>query len=317
MREKLLNIQKNNLSSNRPLVCIIGTLRCLDVTALNLADCLIKPLNADLMICVSKISEKDEKVAQYFPNCRLVKVDIYDDSRDGYETLLDQYTEKYGFENRWRDLLQIKGNWLGGLENRSGSGMHLNYNYWKLLEQIQSMRSEGLIYDRYIITRSDYLWLLQHPPLQKLNPKKVWIPLGEDYYGYNDRHAVCSNDNIEKYLSLFYYMLNLKCLEYLRDNQLPINHETQLKKHLDYHSVSVGRFKNIAYLTSSKNTLSNWSKSQTIQIENCDYTYKYENELRSALRNSHEFTAHQNWNRIVIKNPWLWKLSKRIKSFTS
>ncbi len=50
----------------RPVVCIIGTLRCLNITAKNLIEKVLEPLNADLIICVSRMTDEDEKNLDYF-----------------------------------------------------------------------------------------------------------------------------------------------------------------------------------------------------------------------------------------------------------
>lgn len=284
----------------RPVVCILGTLRCLSITATQLIEKLLEPLQADLIICVSRMTDEDEKNLDYFPEINIVKVDIYEDARKGYEKLYDFYTKKYGFENRLSELTKIEGNWLGGLEKRPGSGMHLNYNYWKLWELIKNLQEQGIEYERYIITRSDLLWTLRHPPLEKLNPRNIWIPTGEDNYGYNDRHAVCSSSNINNYLSLFEYMLDLRTLKYLR-NRDEINHEAQLKRHLDYCGMRVRRFKNTAYLTADDNTATRWATSKETNINGKDYKYKYYNELLNAITHRDEFNAHQNWDKMIIE----------------
>ena len=57
-------------------------------------------------------------------------------------------------------------------------------------------------YDRIIITRSDFIWNIHHPRLENLDPNFIWIPNGEKYGGYTDRHAVLSRENFYDYLNL-------------------------------------------------------------------------------------------------------------------
>ncbi len=178
--------------------------------------------------------------------------------------------------------------------------MHLNYNYWKLWELIENLREQGGIeYQRYIITRSDLLWLLPHPPLEKLNPQNIWIPTGQNYGGYNDRHSVCSSYNIKQYLNLFEYMLNLEVLKYLPCRKTVV-HEIQLKAHLNYCGVKVRRFKNISYLTGDENTPTRISTVKETNINGKYYRYKNYNELLSALAHQNEFNTHQNWNKMIF-----------------
>ena len=133
-----------------------------------------------------------------------------------------------------------------------------------------------------------------------MNPGNIWIPTGEDYNGYNDRHAVCSPSNVKHYLSLFKYMLDLRCLNYLR-NVKTINHEGQLKRHLDYCGIRVRRFKNTAYLTADKNTPTRTATLKETNIDGEYYRYKNFNELLAALAHTYEFNTDKNWDNMILE----------------
>ena len=62
-------------------------------------------------------------------------------------------------------------------------------------------------YDRFIITRSDFIFLLPHPKVELMNKNYIWIPNCEHYGGYTDRHVVLSKNNIESYLNIFNNMV--------------------------------------------------------------------------------------------------------------
>ena len=102
-------------------------------------------------------------------------------------------------------MLKIKDFWLarikGSSKIRSGTGALLIYNRWVLL---QNIIKNNIIkkYDRFIITRSDFIWNIYHPSLSKLKSNYIWIPNGEKYGGYTDRHAILSKENIYDYLNL-------------------------------------------------------------------------------------------------------------------
>lgn len=181
--------------SPRPLICFIGTLRSLDITVNSLIKNLIEPLNADLAFCVSRISSEDERKLAGLPQNKIVDCCIYEDANAGYEILCDSISSaRLGTRPPfpWRKALSINGNWLGGLSTIPGSGMHLNYNYFKLNERLKTPQIRLNNYTHFIVTRTDFEWLAPHPPLHLLNRRLAWIPEGEDYHGYNDRHAVCS-----------------------------------------------------------------------------------------------------------------------------
>lgn len=291
----------------RPVVCMIGTLRSLDLTHENLIQKVIEPLNADLIFCVTRLSEEDETLLNYFRDFNIVDVCIYEDAKHGYEALCEKFSDKLNLKNknRWREYFNVKGNWLGGMQGRGGSGMHLTYNYWKLLERLQHLKTKGFDYQRFVITRTDLFWMVEHPPLKLLDPRFVWIPTGEDYSGYNDRHAICSKKNICQYLNSFEYMMNSRAFDYLfyldYEHKHGINHEKHLKSHLDYCGVRVGRFKSLAYLTGSQTSLTNWASVKSELIDGKEYAYKYKEELLNSLRNSKDFENHKDYNRVILR----------------
>ncbi len=291
------------ITTQRPLVCMVGTLRAVDLTYQNLIDKVIQPLNADLIFCVSHISGKDEASIDKFSSCNIVDVCIYEEGNDRYEDFLTHYLNKLtaAEKQQWQQYFEIEGNWLGGIKDRRGSGFHLNFNYGKLLEQLNQLKNKGLEYQRFIITRTDFVWTIEHPYLSLLDPQLIWMPTGESYNGYNDRHAVCSHQNVANYLNLFEYMLNLKALEYIYNglDGNNLNHERHLKSHLDFCGVEVGFFKNAAYLTGSEQTSTNWASVKHKQIDGKEYAYKYEEELLSALKHAKEFETHKNWKMMI------------------
>ncbi|RCJ23959.1 hypothetical protein A6S26_20430 [Nostoc sp. ATCC 43529] len=295
-----------NYNNQRAVICIVGTLRALDITYKNLIEKVIKPLNADLIVCVTKLKSEDEKYLKYLEKLNIIDVTFYENPKYGYENLFEEFYTKYNLKEEWYKYLNIEGNWLGGMKGRKGSGMHLNYNFWNLLKRIEYLRSKNLSYHRYVITRTDFLWLLEHPPLKLLNPNLIWIPTKENYGGYNDRHAVCSETNIDHYLSLFEYMLDLRAMNYLKLKKYcffgknELNHESHLKSHIDYCGVKVGRFKSVSYLTGDKDTPTNWSYVKSILIRGKEYNYKYRSELLEALKNAKNFEIHQDWNKMIM-----------------
>jgi hypothetical protein len=292
------------VAEQRSVVCLVGTLRAVDLTYKNLIEKVIQPLNADLIFCVSRMNSEDEAMINKFKNCNIVDVCIYEEAKDSYQDFLHSFFSQITPENRteWGKYFEIEGNWLGGIEGRRGSGFHLNFNYYKLLERLRSFQKISSEYQKFVITRTDLFWLVEHPPLNLLNSNFIWIPTGENYNGYNDRHAVCSNQNVSDYLSLLELMLNFKALEYIYNNldENNLNHERHLKSHLDYCGVKVANFKNVAYLTGDKQTLTNWAPVKTKNVDGVEYAYKYEQELLSSLENMKEFAIHKTWDKMIF-----------------
>ena len=72
---------------------------------------------------------------------------------------------------------------------------------WLLL---QGLKQDDVLdrYDRFVITRSDFVWLCPHPPLSVLDRSAIWFPNGEHWGGLNDRHLVVSRTDVVNCLDL-------------------------------------------------------------------------------------------------------------------
>lgn len=84
----------------------------------------------------------------------------------------------------WREFLKIRGQILGGVKDSEhqhpGAAGILIFFRWFLLKKLTEtdLISE---YDRFVITRSDYVFQLPHPKLELLKDKYIWNPNGEHY----------------------------------------------------------------------------------------------------------------------------------------
>jgi hypothetical protein len=69
---------------------------------------------------------------------------------------------------------------------------------------LRGLHQDGILdrYERFVITRSDFVWLCPHPPLSVLDRGSLWIPDGENYGGFTDRHLVVSREDAAAALSL-------------------------------------------------------------------------------------------------------------------
>jgi len=87
----------------------------------------------------------------------------------------------------WKRFMHLPDQFMGGVKNdgthhhHHGSAGILIFFRWFLL---QKLKETNLIneYDRFIITRSDFIYAIPHPRLELLDPSKIWFPNGE-YYG--------------------------------------------------------------------------------------------------------------------------------------
>ena len=180
----------------------------------------------------------------------------------------------------WREFLKIQNQFLGGVidsdNQHPGSAGILIFFRWFLLK---NLIDNDLInkYDKFIITRSDFIYQLPHPKVEYMNPNCVWIPDSEQYGGYTDRHVVLSKNNIEQYLNILNNIV-LKSNEYFMKmkNYNEWNLERIIKFNLDQHNISVKEFPYIMYSIRNINGSTRWSGGQ--YSNELGYYIKYQSE---------------------------------------
>lgn len=154
--------------------------------------CPENPQNVDLALC---LGQEQNTTNPYYARAKYVWV--YPEVHD-WGTAFDDIQRQVGCgPKEWRHVLQVKDQWLGGIldPNNQFSGAHkgsaaiLIFFRWFLLK---NLKENNLLnkYDRFIVTRSDYLYEMQHPPLSVLSNEHIWYPDGEQYWGFTDRHCI-------------------------------------------------------------------------------------------------------------------------------
>ena len=204
-----------------------------------------------------------------------------------------QFVDTYKKGLHWREFLKIKDQFMGGVsddENQHpGSAGILIFFRWFLLKNLEE---NDLInkYDRFVITRSDFVYQLPHPNLSAMSEKNIWIPDGEYYTGYTDRHAVLSKHNIKEYLNIFnnfvlrsndYFMKmankNNWNLEALIHFHLKQNNVIQHVKHMPY----------IMYSVRNVNGTTRWAGGKF--SEKLGYYIKYASEYKKSSQYKEDF----------------------------
>jgi len=193
----------------------------------------------------------------------------------------------------WREFLKIKNQFLGGIKDNHhqhpGSAGILIFFRWFLLK---NLIEHDLInkYDRFIITRSDFMYQLPHPQVNLMNENCIWIPNGEHYGGYTDRHVVLSKHNIEPYLNILNHMV-LRSNEYFMKmkNYNEWNLELVIKFHLEQNRVShlVKEFPYVMYSVRNVNGTTRWAEG-TFSNE-LGYYVKYHSEYNLSTLYKHKF----------------------------
>lgn len=185
----------------KTLVIVLGQARADKLTWSSFQKNVLEVLDADLALCIG-ISPENNDSNQYWANAKYKwTVPEYEDFGDGFDQI---ELERYGRNSTWRKVLEVKDQWLGGIKGdgeHPGSAGLLLYFKAKLYDLLVK---ENLTerYSRFVITRSDFVWEMPHPKVERLHPQCIWIPYGEFYWGVTDRHAVLTKDHLKAYLDL-------------------------------------------------------------------------------------------------------------------
>ena len=195
----------------------------------------------------------------------------------------------------WREFLKVKDQFLGGIKDDTqqhpGSAGILIFFRWFLLKNL--LENDLLNkYDRFIITRSDYIYQLPHPKLALMNEKYIWVPNSEHYGGYTDRHVVLSRNQIESYLNILPNMV-LRSNDYFMKmiQKEDWNLEKLIKFHLEQNNVShlVREFPYVMYSVRNKNGSTRWA--QGVYSDILGYNIKYPTEYNASSYYKHIFTC--------------------------
>jgi hypothetical protein len=171
-------------AARRTLIVVLGETRAHELTFTLFKKNLMDRLDADLALCVG------------------------DNAREGRNPFYDhaKYVWKYKDPVDWADsykefapgknvyaLLELPDQWFGGIHHptlqQAGVGALLIV-FREFLRR--KLEAEGLYdkYDWFVLTRSDFIWPVMHPGLEFFSPEHLYLPDGERYRGYTDRHAM-------------------------------------------------------------------------------------------------------------------------------
>lgn len=282
------------MKKERVLVCVISQTREHQLVWNNFKKNVLDELDADLALCISTPEDYDYnnpywQHAKYKWTCP-----EYDDWTDAFEFARQTNFPEVG--ETWKKILSISDNWMSPINGHPGAGCILIFFRWLLWHNLQK---EDIFkkYDRIIMTRSDFMFLCPHPPVEILNPNFVWIPDGEHYGAITDRYAVLSEKNAAAYFSILKnIMTNTDKLYDLLVGQQPVNLEKSVKTVLDIElgENSYGFFPYIMYAVRSPEGKTRWQSGTW--VEEYGYFVKYLSELQRALFFAERIKTKEDWH---------------------
>ena len=183
----------------RVLVCVIGQTRSHQLTWKGFKKHVLDELQADLALAIG-VDDTYDYGNPFWQHARYRwPTQEFDDYGDAFDQAQRWLCRDTGIEPPdWRILLKIKHYWLGGIKgdeaHRGGAAIPLYFRWWLRHNLIRDAVLQH--YDRIIVTRSDFMWTIPHPPMSLLSRDNLWFPDGEYYYGLTDRHMVASAEHI-------------------------------------------------------------------------------------------------------------------------
>ena len=284
----------------RVLVCVTCSTRGHEVTFPSFKRQVLDELNADLALAIA-IDHRYDHSNPFWQHARyrwtIPDSHDYGEAFDSAQRWLCQRDNIPAPD--WRSILRIKGIWLGGIgpPETQPSACALALFCRSLL--LRHLQQDGLLdrYDRFVITRSDFMWLCPHPPLSILDQHRIWIPEGEDYGGLADRHLVVSRDDVVNGLNLIEAIL-LRPLELYEQmkHQDEWNSEEFLLHHFTRNGLvhKVSRFPAVMYLARYKRDHTpTWSRGRYDAA--LGHFIKYDTEFDSARAFATVISSRADW----------------------
>ena len=221
------------------LICLLAKTRAHQLTFPNFKRQVLDELNGDLALALT-IDEQYDYANPFWQHAkyRWTAPDFsdYGEALDLAQRWLCQQHNIPAPD--WRSMLRLGGIWQGGIRSpnpQPSATSILFFCRWLLLHNLQQ---DGVLdrYDRFVITRSDFVWLCPHPPLSVLDRGAIWFPNGEHWGGLNDRHIVVSRTDVVNCLNLIEDILLepsqlYKELKYMKGRPAWENNDEQFLAH--------------------------------------------------------------------------------------
>jgi hypothetical protein len=288
-------------AKERVLVCMLASTRAYELTFPSIKRHVLDELGADLALSLL-INEPYDRSNPLWQSAkyrwtsrdRLDMGEVYDEAQEWL-------CRKYNLAPPdWRVLLDTNGIWMGGIKSplpQLSRSSILPFCRWMLLRHLQE---ENVLdrYDRFVITRSDFIWLCPHPPLSILDRESIWVPDGENYDGVNDRHLVVSRVHVVDCLNLVEDILlrPAQLRDEIRDRWW--NNEQVFAQHLQRKDL-LARVKSFPYVMYTARP--KYDKGPTWMWGHYEPTVrhfvKYPHEFRMARAYASVIRSREDWER--------------------
>ena len=282
------------------LVCVLCKTRAHQLTFPSFKRQVLDELNCDLALALT-IDEKYDYANPFWQHAKYRwTAPDFSDYGEAFDLAQRWLCQQHNVPAPdWRSMLPIKGNWQGRIRSpdpQPGAGSIQIFCRWLLLHGLQQ---DDVLdrYDRFVITRSDFAWLCPHPPLSVLDRGAIWLPNGEDYGGFTDRHLVVSRPDAVNCLNVIEDILlhPIQLYEEMK-HQPEWNLEQFLAHHLGRKGLlhKVKRFPYVMYLARSvRADYPTWEPGR--YEPTIGQFVKYEGEFRAANAYATIIRSRADW----------------------
>jgi hypothetical protein len=187
------------------LICLLASTRAHQLTFRSFKRQVLDELNGDLALALT-IDGKYDYANPFWQHAKhRWTAPTFSDYGEAFDMVQRQLCQHHNVRAPdWRSMLRLGGIWQGGIRSpdpQPSASSILLFCRWLLLHGLQQDRVLHR-YDRFVITRSDFIWLCPHPPLSILDRGAIWFPNGEHNEGLNDRHVVVSRADVVNCLNV-------------------------------------------------------------------------------------------------------------------
>lgn len=245
--------QAAKTKKKRTLVIIMGNLRGTEKAWGTLSENVLVPNEADLALMIGDLP-KEKRTSSLFHRAKYTWFfNEYDDwGRDVIDAQIMNGTA-------WRKILPPKnslpaqtGLW-GGVPGYKGSGLIIFAIRWFISMKIKDLGLQAA-YDVFVITRSDHYYGCQHDISEFFDPSALWVPSGQEWGGFTDRHLVVGKDLVLKALDILPPFLGSSPHRWT-------NPEGVLKYIWeDVHGLSVKSFERVMFTVAGPTDTTRWRK---------------------------------------------------------
>ncbi|KAK3252765.1 hypothetical protein CYMTET_37956 [Cymbomonas tetramitiformis] len=197
--------REEDTAPTRVLVVVNGQLRGGLLAWRSLTKYVLKPYAADLALLGPPETE-EAKRASYLRKRAKYLWEVVE--RDDWGEVLDSLSQDHKLRFGWRALclsrqVEPPPQFLGGVKpchHNGSAAILLAYRYLALqkLEELELIS----VYDWFIYTRSDYVYLCPPLPLRLFPKDAIYVPTGQGYGGYTDRHALIPSSLVRLALNI-------------------------------------------------------------------------------------------------------------------